>query len=341
MWTLGNVAIARISIPFDGRADFASNPFNGPTPTTAQAFQRFCHVSNVPGCLPFGPLELAPPPEYANITNSWQTSIGFQRQMGPVMAFEADYVYQRGQNEKSLQGNVNLTYDPATGVNYPWSDVSRRPFPLHGPVSMTPFTGWSRYHGLQTALTKRLSNRWQGSVTYTLAGLSNADPKPLSGLTEVPFDVAPDLGGEFTLAETDQRHRLVFNGIWQVAGGFQLSGLYFFGSGEREATYYGGDLRNANDGGEGSQRLRPNGTVVPRNDFVGEPIHRIDMRMQQRIPLGRASIDGIFEVFNLFDRANFGAWDTQESSGTFGQPVQNANLAYAPRTLQLGFRVSF
>jgi hypothetical protein len=194
---------------------------------------------------------------------------------------------------------------------------------------------------LQTALTKRLSNRWQGSVTYTLAGLSNADPKPLSGLTEVPFDVAPDLGGEFTLAETDQRHRLVFNGIWQVAGGFQLSGLYFFGSGEREATYYGGDLRNANDGGEGSQRLRPNGTVVPRNDFVGEPIHRIDMRMQQRIPLGRASIDGIFEVFNLFDRANFGAWDTQESSGTFGQPVQNANLAYAPRTLQLGFRVSF
>jgi hypothetical protein len=120
-----------------------------------------------------------------------------------------------------------------------------------------------------------------------------------------------------------------------------LSGLYFFGSGEREATYYGGDLRNANDGGEGSQRLRPNGTVVPRNDFVGEPIHRIDVRMQQRIPLGRASIDGIFEVFNLFDRANFGAWDTQESSGTFGQPVQNANLAYAPRTLQLGFRVSF
>jgi len=157
----------------------------------------------------------------------------------------------------------------------------------------------------------------------------------------VEFDVAPDIGNEFTLAETDQRHRLVFNGIWEVVGGFQLSGLYFFGSGERQATFYGGDLRNANDGGEGSQRLRPDGTIVPRNDFVGDPIHRIDVRLQQRIPLGRVSIDGIFEVFNLFDRANFGSWDTEESSGTFGQPQQSANLAYAPRTLQLGFRVAF
>ena len=65
------------------------------------------------------------------------------------------------------------------------------------------------------------------------------------------------------------------------------------------------------------------------------------MRLQQRIPLGRVSIDGIFEVFNLFNRDNFGAWETEESSGSYGEPLQNANLAYAPRTLQLGFRVAF
>ncbi len=342
MWTLGNQTIATITIPYDGRPDFAMNPFNGPAPTTEQAFARFCDANNgAAGCLFRGPNELAPPPEYAHVTNSWQTSLGFQRQLTPVMAFEADYVYTNSRNEKSLQGNINLSYDPATGVNYPWTDASRRPFPLFGPVSMTPFTGWSRYHGLQTALTKRLSNRWQGSVTYTLSGLRNADPKPLSGLREVEFDVAPDLGNEFTLAESDQRHRLVFNGIWQVAGGFQVSGLYFFGSGERVETFYGGDVRNTNDGGEGSQRLRPDGTIVPRNDFVGEPIHRVDMRLQQRIPLGRVSIDGIFEIFNVLDHANFGLWDTQESSGTYLLPQFSSNLAYAPRTLQLGFRLNF
>ena len=118
-----------------------------------------------------------------------------------------------------------------------------------------------------------------------------------------------------------------------------MSGLYFFGSGERQSTFYGVDLRN------GPRRRRGSTAFVPmarsfRNYFVGDPIHRVDMRLQQRIPLGRVSIDGLFEVFNLFDRANFGAWETEESSGSFGEPLQNANLAYAPRTLQLGFRVA-
>jgi hypothetical protein len=30
-----------------------------------------------------------------------------------------------------------------------------------------------------------------------------------------------------------------------------------------------------------------------------------------------------------------------ESSAAFLDPAQNSNLAYAPRTVQLGFRVSF
>ena len=75
---------------------------------------------------------------------------------------------------------------------------------------------------------------------------------------------------------------------------------------------------------------------MPRNALVGEPIHRVDMRLQQRIPPGRVSIDGIFEMFNVFDRANFGLWDTQESSGTCLLPQFSSNLAYAPRTLQPG-----
>jgi len=47
---------------------------------------------------------------------------------------------------------------------------------------MDPKTGWSNYHALQTAFTKRFSNRWQASLTYTLSGLWNGDPLPLSGL---------------------------------------------------------------------------------------------------------------------------------------------------------------
>jgi len=46
-------------------------------------------------------------------------------------------------------------------------------------------------------------------------------------------------------------------------------------------------------------------------------------------------------VFNLFDRANYGAYTLQESSPKYGQPNSSSNLAYAPRTLQLGFRLAF
>jgi hypothetical protein len=135
----------------------------------------------------------------------------------------------------------------------------------------------------------------------------------------------------------------VFNGIWQVGGGFQLSGTYFYGSGERLSTIYGEDLRGLGEGFEAiSQRLRPDGSIVPRNGFVGDPVHRLDVRLQERIPLGgRRSIDGILELFNVFNRANYGSYVTDELSPLYGEPEYNSNLAYAPRTVQLGFRLTF
>jgi hypothetical protein len=38
---------------------------------------------------------------------------------------------------------------------------------------------------------------------------------------------------------------------------------------------------------------------------------------------------------------NYGNYVAAAASPLFGQPVQNLNVAYLPRMLQLGFRVSF
>jgi hypothetical protein len=341
MWTYGNQTIASVQVNNDGRPDFASNPFNGPKPTTAQAFANFCDVNNgARGCLTRSLQELAPPPPYDQVQNSWQGSLGFQRQFGAVTALDVDYVYNGSRNEKVIQENVNVSFDPRTGEPLPFSNAATRPYPLFGTISVTPYMGWSNYHALQTSLTKRFSNRWQGSLTYTLGVLRNAIPKPMSGASIVTFDVPPDLGDEYTLAGTDQRHRLVFNGIWQPVGGLQVSGVYFYGSGERDQIEAGNLNR---DVGEWAvYRYRANGTIIPRDSFVGDPIHRVDLRLQQRVPLaGRLSASGILEVFNLFDRANYGTYVLDESSGAFLQPDQNSNLAYVARTLQLGFRISF
>jgi hypothetical protein len=176
--------------------------------------------------------------------------------------------------------------------------------------------------------------------------MRDASPRPRqwngSGFEYVPFATAPDLGGEYTLTYGDQRHRAVFNGIWQIGYGFQLSGLYFFGSGEHFDTKYAVDLRAIGSGRLGEQRLRPDGTFIPRNSFVGKPIHRVDMRAQRDFRLaGRAAIDGFAEVYNVFNRANFGSYVTDEAARNYGAPRQEANVAYAPRTLQLGFRFKF
>jgi hypothetical protein len=116
--------------------------------------------------------------------------------------------------------------------------------------------------------------------------------------------------------------------------------LYFFGSGERFSTSWGGDLRNMGAGGSG--RLRADGAIVPRNSLVGEPIHRVDLRItkRQRI-VGRMTIDGMLEFFNVFNHENYGTYTTQVSNAAYGRPSFNANVAYQPRIMQLGFRLAF
>jgi hypothetical protein len=326
----------------DGRADFAVNPTNGQSlPTVEQGQQQFCHVNNVPGCLRRSLQEMVAPPAYStDIGRTWQTSFGVQRQITNTLVAEADYVYSQGRHEKDVEDNINLTFDPATGANYPFSDISHRAFPDWGAISMVVRGGRSSYHALQTAVTKRMSHHWQGAATYTLSGLWDAYPPPFSGLAPVAFETTPDLGGEFTLASTDLRHRAVFNGIWDVGRGFQVSGIYYLGIGERAQTIYGADLRGiAGVGGPEAttrQRLRPDGTIVPRNSFTQPPRRKADVRIQQRLSLpGHVSIDGIAEVFNVFNSSNL-TINTTESSRDFGRAIVGEN-----RTAQVGFRLSF
>jgi len=101
-------------------------------------------------------------------------------------------------------------------------------------------------------------------------------------------------------------------------------------------TYGGGDRPRLRTAGPNA------GTIVPRNNLVGEPLHRVDFRVTQRIGLGgRTGVDAIVEVFNLFNRENYGSYTTAESNASYGRSVQDTGLAYQPRIVQLGFRLTF
>ncbi len=339
----------------DGRPDFAANPFNGPVPGYDQALANACDANNRPGCFRRELVRFVSPG--VQTPYSLQASIGVQRQMGDTSSVSADYVFTGGRHEPTQPPtNMNMSYNPATGANYPFTDISRRPYPQWGLIAPWVTEGWADYHALQTAFTKRFSQRWQASATYSLAGIWDGVPLPVDPFDpsceyprtpaavgfacNIPVTVAPDLGGDSSLAVSDQRHRATLNGIFDVGYGFQVSGLYFFGSGERFATSFGADLRN--DGTFGSRRLRPDGSIVPRNNFVGDAIHRLDMRVQRRFVLGgEVSIDGMFEIYNVFNHANYGSFVTTESASNYGAPSAVQNVAYYPRMLQVGFRMAF
>ena len=316
-----SILTASPASPNDGRANFAADPYNGRPPTIAEAFAT---VRDVTGSL-VSPDILMP--------FSYQSSIGVQHQLSTTTSFQADYVYTGARHELRTL-NANLSYRP-DGVNNPYTTVALRPVPNWGIVPMQYSDGLSNDHGLQTALSKRFSNRWQASATYTLSGLRDGIPCPVVGLA-----CPKDLGGDYTLAATDQRHRFVVNGIVTLPYDTQLSGLYFFGSGLRYATSFGGDRRLLGSGG--SARLAADGSIVPRNDFVGTPLHRVDARLLKRVTiLGKVKVDGMFEIFNLFNHENDGAYVTTTSSANYGAPQQNAAVAYQPRIMQLGFRIAF
>jgi hypothetical protein len=320
-----NIQIANAGVLNDQRADFASNPWNGRPPTFEEADRL---VQDTVGFI-------------ASDTNkvpyAWQSSIGVQRQLTDTMAFQADFVRNSSRREQATI-NTNLSYDPVTGANIPFTQIARRPWPQLGIVNQIFALGESDYTALETGFTKRFGNRWQASATYTLSKFNDLYPQPYSGRDVVPFPVQKDLGGEYGPAAGEQRHRAVLNGIVELPYTIQLSGLYFYGAGQRLSTSVGTDVRNS---GNYASRLRRDGTIVPRNNFVGTPLHRVDMRVFRRFPLGPVNLEGSFELFNLFNHANYGSFVTSESNPLYGQPEQSLGVAYQPRMVQLGFQITF
>ena len=351
----------------DGTPDFTTvrdnfyGWFHGPKPSFDDALKRACDVNFVTGCVYRSLVqEISYPGRQTSYSH--QASAGIQRQFGTDMSLEVNYVFTGGRNEETAQ-QVNLTYNPATGGNYPFTNINTRAFPQWGAVDFELLEGWSNYNAADFTFTKRFSHRWQGSATYTLAQFKDADPRRdqwyigndgLVARRPIGFPLAPDMGGEYTAAGAysgggvgaagDQRHRAVVNGVWDAGYGIQLSGIYFFGSGERRRTNFGSDLRD--EGGTvgiiGAARLRRDGSIIPRTGIVGDPIHRVDVRLLKKFPLGgRRSFEGMIEAFNLFNHANYGAYVINESNANYGKPAANENLAYQPRMLQLGFRTTF
>ncbi len=284
---------------------------------------------------------------------SWQSGIGFQKQLGTAAAVEADLTYSRDTESRSR--DVNLFFDPATGYNL---DPNRfgRPDPRWARVTWLESSGSQDDLRLAAAVSRRYKNNVQATVSYTLMFFRHDDT---SGNYTYIGDNSFDMDAEWARATDFQRHTVRANGIVNLPWGVTLAGVYQFGSGNYFSTSVSGrpynktganrlnigapiaippDVRGRFDGPEviGTQQ------TVPRNALRGFPIHKVDVRLTKTIRIrGNLQLQLMAEMFNLFNHANFGAYNGAVNTATFGQPLQVLGNAYRPRTGQLAFRVSF
>ena len=290
----------------------------------------------------------------------WQSSIGFQKQITNVLGFEMDLTHWK-EYDRSRARDLNLVPDPATG--YPAAVAVADP--VWGPVLWLESHGKADYLALANGITRRFANKFQTGLTYTLMLYANDDQPTNSFGPNADNPLNIDDPSEWARAQEFQRSTLRWNGIWAPGWGVTLSGAYQYGSGNYYSTSVGGNpygknraalgLTNrlyvatapavinttlAGDRYDGPTTLNP-GDRAARNALKGDPIHKVDLRATKSVKVGGIQLQGVAEVFNVFNHANYGAYNAVVTSPTFGAPQQNNSNTYRPRTGQLAFRIQF
>jgi hypothetical protein len=260
---------------------------------------------------------------------SRQANVEVERQIGERGTLSVGYDYTGGRN-LIISINQNVPTCVASGTNN-----GCRPNPTYGNNSQYSSRARSHYHGLHVSLVERAAKWGQYRVSYTLSkAMSNVGEFFFSSPID-PFDLEKD----WSRSDDDQRHRLVVNGVLNVAG-FQVSAI---------AQAYSALPFNITSGVTTLQATagRPivNGAFIPRNAGEGPDFFSLGLRLSRSFTLGRARLEGLVEAFNVSNHTNVisvqgnfgaGAYPTNPASN-FATPLAVGE----PRSVQLGARVRF
>jgi hypothetical protein len=295
-----------------------------------------------------------------NIRQSYvdQYLVGFEREVASNFSATVQYIrrnfrdfmgfvdtgsiYQPVQKrDPGPDGTVGTADDGATFTAYDKTN------PGHEFLFFTnPSNAYRDYDGFQIIGTKRYSQNWQMTASYTWShargtvsnnGGTNTGGGSTQGLGQTGGFADPNhninINGD---ARFDPTNALKVEGTYTVPafGGFNLSAVYRYTTGlawGRTAT-----IRGFTQGSE-AIRIEPLGTR--RTDAV----NNIDFRVEKTFPLGSTSNKvGIYlDIFNL---NNQGVVDNGQRTGVIeasGSSFGNPNFWISPRLARLGFRFTF
>jgi hypothetical protein len=271
-----------------------------------------------------------------------QFSAGVSRQIGNDAALDVDYIHVAVRDQYirfKFNGLVN----------------GARMLPNFGTGPRIYFPGgFSDYDGLNISYRHRLTTSFQFQGSYTL---SKVEGNILPGSDEfrlgspgvcthcaLDFRLGPEddprMVGPLT---PDARHRIVLAGIANLPWDFTVSGFFRANSAKPFNAFVTTDLN-----GDGLNYDTPEEHVNSRR---GESFSQLDLRVSKFFQFGdRFRVEGIFEVFNLFNSENPAAnrQGGNEINGDLNDPDFGAPNTFAgdpgqseQRLAQLGFRIEF
>ncbi len=292
-----------------------------------------------------------------------QTNIGWAHQMNNSTALTVDFVRTEGRD-------INIRFRS----NYRIDGGPRRLTPVGIRPNTAAFRasvseGEGLYQGMIVGLRRRLTNGLDFTASYTLSksesiiGTANdeLDANYIQDATNPTADV--NYG---PTARTDARHRVSLSAVIQAPWGIQVSPFFIFRSALPIQTFEGVDLNNdanTNDitataykvtgvNDDGTVSFEENGACESVNCSRGSAFSQLNLRVSKGFALfGRARVEAIAEIFNVFNAKN-PAYNltsqrvdttTREQLATFMQPTGFAGDFRQPeqRVGQIGFRFSF
>jgi outer membrane receptor protein involved in Fe transport len=309
--------------------------------------------------------------EPVGYTQQWNVSV--QRDLGLGIITDVSYMGNKGTNLQWGSGIEMNALDPqylALGdalnerVANPFygiipsgalsaSTVTRRqlllPYPQYTSVRRQfPMEARAIYHALAVKAERRLNRGVTLLASYVWSKLidESSDQEGGAGILN-PYD----LRAERSVSSYDVPHRLVVSAVYELPYGVTAAGILTFQSGYPLAIG-----RPAVSDGRDPHLDNPSVTkwfdttvFSPAAPFTfgnvgrttpqirADGIRNMDLTISKNVPLGtRARVQVRADLFNLFNRTQFGSPNTTVTSASFGTVTTQAN---GPREVQLGVKL--
>lgn len=317
------------------------------------------------GTLPFSfPIGFVNSPNM-DVAHADQLNAGFAYEIleGPAagLVLDADFVYSR---TRGLTQGRNLNFcinqDPnclagawtPDGVNFPEAGPFDPLTNLPRQIFLEDSTGRNDYKALIFSARRHFRGRWQLFASYTL---SKAETDTNQFTFVVLNQLDPNGADEFGPTNWDERHRVVVSGTYLFPFDIQFSSILTAASARPFTPASSGDVNldgvptifgAISNGPSGSRThsVAEGDRVGPRGSMRGDETFSWDIRVAKLFRLSRlseeATLEAMFEVFNLTNADNFGQnfFDNVDDPDRFGTPI---NIITPPRTAQIGVRFRF